>query len=389
MQASHITTNTFLEELVSTGYNHDDLQLLTEQMHRYVIRVFGIPRNLETLLSSISTKYNLHLVCLPSDREHHFFNAYLTGSFNQLQAASNSLSALSPNEAELGMVIVSALRKVSEKPKTFLHLGNNTLFLGKKTIIMGILNVTPDSFSDGGRFNKTDQALEQAYLMAEQGADIIDIGGESTRPGSVQITAEQELKRVMPVIEKIKEDQAFNTPLSIDTYKAAVARQALDAGVEMLNDVWGLKQNPDLGKLAAQYRVPICLMHNRNSTEYRNLLFDIIFELKESIKLAKEAGIADDQIIIDPGIGFGKDLEQNLTVMQHLEDICNIGYPVLLGTSRKSMIGKVLELPVDDRLEGTAATVACGIIAGVEIVRVHDVKQMKRVAKIIDAIFRR
>ncbi len=225
--------------------------------------------------------------------------------------------------------------------------------------------------------------------MAAEGADIIDIGGESTRPGSQDITAGEELKRVMPVIEALKKDHSFKIPLSIDTYKASVAEQALEAGVEMLNDVWGLKKDSEIGSVAACYRVPVCLMHNRSNTNYDDLIPNIIAEIGESIELAHQAGIKDNQIIIDPGIGFGKNLEQNLEVMFHLQAFSKLGYPMLLGTSRKSMIGKTLDLPTEERLEGTAATVALGVSAGADIVRVHDVMQMKRVAVMSDAITRR
>lgn len=270
-----------------------------------------------------------------------------------------------------------------------LNLGRIKLSLGERTYIMGILNVTPDSFSDGGRFDQVEKALEHAHQMAADGADIIDVGGESTRPGHTRISVEEELKRIMPVIEGLKKDHSFKLPLSVDTYKTEVADKALAAGVEMLNDVWGLKEDKKLGKVAAHYQVPICLMHNRNSTDYKDLIPDIIDELKESIELARQAGIDDSRIIIDPGIGFGKTYEQNLEVMRSLKDICDLGYPLLLGTSRKSIIAKTLNLPAGERVEGTAATQALGIAAGADIIRVHDVKEMKRVAMMTDAIVRR
>ncbi|MGM0652998.1 MAG: dihydropteroate synthase [Bacillota bacterium] len=270
-----------------------------------------------------------------------------------------------------------------------LDLGSIKLPLGERTLIMGILNVTPDSFSDGGRFDRVEKALEHAYRMAAEGADIIDIGGESTRPGHTPISAEEELSRIMPVIEGLINNHNFKLPLSIDTYKSEVAGRALAAGVKMLNDVWGLKKDKELGKLAAEHKVPICLMHNRSSTDYNDLIPDIIAELKESIELAHQADIDDRRIIIDPGIGFGKTYEQNLEVMRSLKDICSLGYPLLLGTSRKSIIAKTLNLPADERVEGTAATQVLGIAAGADIIRVHDVKEMKRVAMMTDAIVRR
>lgn len=270
-----------------------------------------------------------------------------------------------------------------------LQLGDKIYRLDQRTLVMGILNVTPDSFSDGGRFNRVENAVEQAFKMAEDGADIIDIGGESVRPGFVPITAEEELNRVIPVIKSLKNDPAFKLPVSIDTYKAAVAEEALKLGVEMINDVYGLKADHRLGKVAARYNVPICLMHNRDSTDYNDLIPDILAELGESTRIAHQANVKDEQIIIDPGIGFGKDLQQNLDVMYHLREFHSLGYPILLGTSRKSMIGKTLNLPLDERVEGTAATVAYGISAGADLVRVHDVLQMRRVADMTDAMVRR
>ena len=258
-----------------------------------------------------------------------------------------------------------------------------------KPSVMGILNVTPDSFSDGGNYTRVEKAVEQAFKMAEDGADIIDIGGESVRPGFIPISAEDELNRVMPVIIALKKDHTFPLPISIDTYKAAVAEEALKMGVEMVNDVYGFKADQKLAKVVADYNVPICLMHNRSSTDYKNLIADIIEEINESIQLAHQAGIKDEQIIIDPGIGFGKDLQQNLDVMYYLREFNSLGYPLLLGTSRKSMIGKTLHLPLEKRVEGTAATVAYGISAGVSLVRVHDVLQMRRVADMTDAMVRR
>ncbi len=260
--------------------------------------------------------------------------------------------------------------------------------LGERTLIMGILNITPDSFSDGGKFTKAATAVVQAVRMAEEGADIIDIGGESTRPGSTAVDEEEELRRVLPVIRAIREHVSI--PLSIDTYKSAVAEQAIAEGVHMINDVWGGKADRDMLPLAARKNVPVCLMHNKQKALYgHNPVMEIVTELEGCVTAALQAGIEADNIIIDPGVGFGKTLQHNLEVMHHLSEFRELGYPVLLGTSRKSLIGKVLDLPADDRREGTAATVALGIAAGVDIVRVHDVKEMRRVAVMTDAIVRR
>jgi dihydropteroate synthase len=260
-----------------------------------------------------------------------------------------------------------------------------SLDLKQRTLIMGILNVTPDSFSDGGRFTELSAAVEQAKLMIAQGADIIDIGGESTRPGSEPVTLQQELERVIPVIKAIR-DAGLQVPLSVDTYKAEVARQALEAGAHILNDIWGLKKESDMAGIAAEFACPIVLMHNRTVAVYDNFISDVIQDLLESVRLAHAAGIKDPQIILDPGIGFAKSYEQNLQLMNELHRIVEIGYPVLLGTSRKSMIRTALQLPPDDVLEGTAATVTMGIVQGCRIMRVHDVLSMKRVAVMTDAI---
>ena len=313
----------------------------------------------------------------------------LAGTDKSLVGLSERLKHFDDKTAEGGELILGLLRRARRKLHGMLQLGRYRLPLGKRTLIMGILNVTPDSFSDGGKFNSFSAAVARAHRMVEEGADIIDIGGESTRPGYRGISEAEELARVMPVIEALKGDPSFSAPLSIDTYKAAVAGEALQAGVEMVNDIWGLKADPQLGEVTASFGVPICLMHNRHSNVYCDLVPEVIFELQESIDLARAAGIAGDRIIIDPGIGFGKDLDQNLAVMHRLADFCGLGYPLLLGTSRKSMIGKTLDLPPEERLEGTAATVAYGIAAGADIVRVHDVKEMRRVVLMTDAMVRR
>ncbi|MCW3490516.1 dihydropteroate synthase [Dethiobacter alkaliphilus] len=252
------------------------------------------------------------------------------------------------------------------------------------TLIMGILNVTPDSFSDGGNYIDPQKAVQHALQMIEEGAHIIDVGGESTRPGFAAVSAQEEKARVIPVIRAIA--AATDVPISIDSYKAEVAEAALEAGAAMLNDVYGGKRDPAMLKLAAKAGVPICLMHNRNEALYQDLLAEIKADLLESVALAQEAGVRKENIILDPGIGFGKTPAHNLAVMQRLDELTALGYPMLLGTSRKSMIGKVLDLPVEERVEGTAATVAYGITRGCRIVRVHDISAMSRVARMTDAM---
>jgi dihydropteroate synthase len=291
-----------------------------------------------------------------------------------------------------------------------LQVGNHTFNWGSRTYVMGILNVTPDSFSGDGLLALSEDeargenaALQQAREFLADGADILDVGGESTRPGSQPVTADEELERVIPVITAIAEESP-DVLISIDTYKAGVAEEAFKAGAHILNDVWGLRADPELASVAAKYKAPVILMHNRSNpasvevrarlgnayigSEYQNLIEDVKRELLVSVELALKAGIEGSRIVLDPGIGFGKTREHNLELINRLDEIRALGYPVLLGPSRKSFIGFTLDLPADQRLEGTAATIAIGIGRGADIVRVHDVKEMVRVAKMTDAIVR-
>lgn len=245
-----------------------------------------------------------------------------------------------------------------------------------KGYIMGILNVTPDSFSDGGKFTTVDHAVKQALKMIDEGATIIDIGGESTRPGHETLAIEEEIQRVVPVIKALR--SVSNIPISIDTSKSQVGEAAILAGASMINDVWGFKRDPQLAQVAAKYNVPCCLMHNRDNKEYVSLIDDMVKDLHKSVQIALDAGIKESQIMIDPGIGFAKTVEDNLAVMKELATFKNLGYPILLGTSRKSMIGLTLNLPVDERLEGTLATTVMGYMKGCRIFRVHDVQENLR-----------
>ena len=257
----------------------------------------------------------------------------------------------------------------------------------KRTYIMGILNVTPDSFSDGGEFNNVECALKHATKMVEEGADIIDLGGESTRPGHNYVDVDEELKRVIPVIKKLKEE--LDIPISVDTYKAKVADESLKLGVEMINDVWGLRKDNEMASVIAKHNAYVCIMHNQDNTEYDKDIMKSIKEfLLESIDIAINAGIDKNKIILDPGIGFGKTYEQNLEVLKRLGELKILGYPILLGTSRKSVIGNTLDLPPKERVEGTIATTVLGIRDGVNIVRVHDVEKNLRAAKMADAIYK-
>jgi dihydropteroate synthase len=263
-------------------------------------------------------------------------------------------------------------------------IGNREFDTENHTYVMGILNVTPDSFSDGGKYNDLDHALFHAKEMVRDGADILDVGGESTRPGHVQISDEEEISRVVPVIEKLKAE--FGVPVSVDTYKSAVAKAALAAGADLVNDIWGLKYDEKMAGLIAETGAACCLMHNRNEAVYQDFLADFMEDMRESVRLAKAAGIADDRIILDPGVGFGKTYEMNLAIIRELGCMKELGYPVLLGTSRKSVIGLTLDLPSGEREEGTLATTVYGMTQGCAFVRVHDVRANKRAIRMTEAI---
>ena len=268
-----------------------------------------------------------------------------------------------------------------------MRIGSRDFATAGHTYIMGILNVTPDSFSDGGKFNQIDAALKHAEEMIRDGADVIDIGGESTRPGYTKISDEEETGRVVPVIEAVKKE--FEIPISVDTYKSRVAEAAAQAGADLINDIWGLKYDPHMAEVIAKSGLACCLMHNRDNTEYRNFMEDVKQDLRETIVLAKAAGIADDKIILDPGVGFAKSYENNLEVIRRLKEFNELKYPVLLGTSRKSVIGLTLDLPAAERVEGTIVTTVMAVEAGCMFVRVHDVKENHRAIQMAEAILDR
>jgi dihydropteroate synthase len=275
----------------------------------------------------------------------------------------------------------------------FLRFKKKELDLSSRTHLMGVLNVTPDSFSDGDKFFKLEDAVEQGIKMAEEGADIIDVGGESTRPGSDPVTLNEELSRVIPVIRALSEE--IHVLLSIDTYKAEVAKQALDAGAQMINDISALRFDPKMRKIAKEYDVPIVLMHIKGTPKnmqkdpwYEDVIGEITKYLNQSIKMAQDSGMDKEKIIIDPGIGFGKRLEDNLNILKNLKKFSILRCPILVGCSRKSFIGKILDLPVEERLEGSLAALAVVLMNGANMVRVHDVKESRRIARMVDAIIR-
>lgn len=263
-------------------------------------------------------------------------------------------------------------------------IGNRNFETGSHTYVMGILNVTPDSFSDGGNYNEIDKALFRVEEMINEGADIIDIGGESTRPGYEQISEEEEITRVVPVIERIK--ARFDIPVSLDTYKASVAEAGIQAGADLINDIWGLKGDDRMAAVIAKSGLPCCLMHNRKEAVYQNYIQDVLADLEETLEIAKQAGITREKIMLDPGIGFAKTYEQNLLLLQQLETMHSFGCPVLLGTSRKSVIGLTLDVPASERVIGTVATTVMGVMKGCSFVRVHDIRENVEAIKMTEAV---
>ena len=268
-----------------------------------------------------------------------------------------------------------------------MRIGNREFDVENRTYVMGILNVTPDSFSDGGKWNSMDRALVHVEEMLAEGMDILDIGGESTRPGSdYSMSPQEELERVMPYIQAVK--ARFDVPLSLDTYKSQVAEAGIAAGVDLINDIWGLKWDEEMARVIGEHDVACCLMHNKKKAEYKDFISDGLDDLRESIRLAETAGIREDGICLDPGIGFGKTYEMNLEMMKYVSLMQELEYPILLGTSRKSMIGLTLDLPADQREEGTLVTTVMGVMSGCGFVRVHDVKANLRAIKMTEAILR-
>ncbi len=262
-----------------------------------------------------------------------------------------------------------------------------SLTVGERTLVMGVLNYTPDSFSDGGKWNNVDVALKHMEEMVADGADIIDIGAESARPGFTPISAAEEIARLETILPRLV--AACPVPISVDTYKAETAEYAMSTGAHIMNDIWGLQYAPEPGKMAAvaaKYGVPVVVMHNQEGTEYDDIIEDMKRFFIRSAIIADQAGMSQDQIITDPGIGFGKDFDQNVYVMKHLQELTALPYPMLLGTSRKGFIGKILDLPVTERMEGTGTTCVAGVLAGCTIVRVHDVKSIVRMCKMADAL---
>jgi dihydropteroate synthase len=316
-------------------------------------------------------------------------DAILMGTEKQFEKLTLKLDQY-PDLQPLGQSLKETLKNISKIHYT-IRCRKKTLKLGKQTLLMGVLNVTPDSFSDGGLYFDKEKAIANGLRMVEEGADLIDIGGESTRPGSKPLGLEEELRRVIPVIESLA--KAVDVPISIDTYKSTLAQKAIEAGAQMINDISGLHFDLDLAKVAAREDIPLILMHIRGTpgtmqkdVHYQSLFSEILQSLKESILRAESAGLDPEQIIIDPGIGFGKNLEDNLLLIKNLQEFRILGKPILLGTSRKSFIGKILNADVTERLEGTLSSIAIGVLNGAHIIRCHDVLQAKRAIAVADAI---
>jgi dihydropteroate synthase len=322
-----------------------------------------------------------------ADFSDQYTDVFLSGSLKHFKQSIPQLKVQPWGLKKLAEELEAVIAASEKFPQRTYELGQHRLAITpEKTLVMGILNFTPDSFSDGGKFNNIDAALKHTEQMIKEGADIIDIGAESTRPyGSEKISAQEELDRLMPVLEKVL--TVASVPVSIDTYKSSVAREALKAGAHIINDIWGLQFDPEMAKVVAEYGVPVVIMHNQEGTTYqRDIMAHVLEFLRHSIEIGESAGISAANLIVDPGIGFGKTPSDNLVMMARLDELKSLGCPVLLGTSRKRFIGDILNTLPSERVEGTGATVALGIMKGANIVRVHDVQAIARIARMTDAI---
>jgi len=367
------------------------IELMLPKAEHLVMRVYGVRHTAanilkQTLLSNGGDAAVSYHCCLGGEAQ---TDVLLFATARQFRAACERLKEQAFGLAGLVEQIEVLLDRNTRAPQP-LKTKNADFIWGSRTYIMGIVNITPDSFSKDGLAaseNPAESAARQAMRFQAEGADIIDVGGESTRPGHAPVSADTEKERILPAIRAIKD--AVDLPVSVDTFKAEVAQAALEAGADWINDIWGLQFDPGMAAVAAQYHAPVVLMHNQEGTAYQSLMGDIIAFLAKSIAIAEKAGVPKEHIMVDPGIGFGKTADQNLEVLKYLADLKTLGYPILVGTSRKSLIGKVLQLPEDHRVEGTAATVALAIANGADIVRVHDVAQMTLVSRMADAVVRR
>ncbi len=388
----HITTvREALHEMGKVGVDATGIKLMTGKTLHYNLKIEGIDPRTANLLKQemLSVGGDAALDRKDLDCSAQSTDALLMGNQKQFEKLTLNLDQYADLRS-LAHSLKDTLQALSKTQHT-IRCRKKTFKLGKKTLLMGVLNVTPDSFSDGGLFFHSEKAIAHGLKMVEEGADFIDIGGESTRPGSKPLGLQEELRRIIPVIESLAKE--VDVPISIDTYKSAVAQEAIKAGAEMINDISGLHFDPGLAQVAAKEDVPLILMHIRGNPEtmqkdvhYDSLFSEILQYLKESIHRAESAGLDPEQIIIDPGIGFGKTVEDNLLIIKNLLEFRVLGKPLLLGTSRKSFIGKILNAEVTERLEGTLSSIAIGVLNGAHIIRCHDVIQAKRATAVADAI---
>jgi len=388
----HITNaNEAIQQMKRVGVDPTGVKLMEGKTLHFNLKVEGIDPRKANLLKQemLSLGGDVAVDGRGLDCSTKLTDALLMGTQKHFEKLILKLEQY-PDLQPLGQSIKETLKNIS-KTHYSIRCRKRTLTLGKRTLLMGVLNVTPDSFSDGGLFFDKEKAIAHGLKMVEEGADIIDIGGESTRPSSKPLELEEELRRVIPVIESLAKEVAV--PISIDTYKSTVAQRAIQAGAEIINDISGLHFDPSLAKVAAKEDTPLVLMHIRGTPEtmqkdvhYNSLFSEILQYLKESIQRAESAGLDPRQIIIDPGIGFGKTVEDNLLIIKNLYEFRILGKPILLGTSRKTFIGKILNTEVGDRLEGTLSSIAIGVLNGAHIIRSHDVLQAKKAIAVADAI---
>lgn len=388
----HITNaREAIQEMGKVGVDPTGMKLMKGKTLHYNLKVEGIDPRTANLLKQemLSLGGDAALDKRGLDCSTSTTDALLMGTERQFQKLSTKLEQY-PHLNSIGQSLGEILRNLSRAHYT-LRCRKRTFGLGRQTLLMGVLNVTPDSFSDGGLFFDKEKAIAHGLKMVEEGADFIDIGGESTRPGSKPLELDEELRRVIPVIESLAKET--DVPISIDTYKSTVARKAIEAGAQIINDISGLHLDPSLSEVAAKEDVPLVLMHIRGNPEtmqkdvhYESLFSEIIQYLKDSIQRAESAGVDPEQIIVDPGIGFGKTVEDNLLILKNLKEFKVLGKPLLLGTSRKTFIGKILNAGVTERLEGTLASIVVGVLNGAHIIRCHDVLQTKKAIAIADAV---
>lgn len=380
------------EELKKIGVSQEGKKILSQKAHLYLIKIEGLSSQAVNLLKQemLSVSADAAISKEVASFTVSESDVLLMGTEAHYKKIIPRLRKQPFNLFHLSHQLEQVLKNI-KREKFVLFLGNKKLNLMKKVVIMGILNLTPDSFYDKGKYSQKEKALARVEEMISQGADLVDVGGESTRPRAIKVSVEEELKRVIPVIDRIK--ALFQIPVSIDTYKARVAQEAIEAGADMINDISGLRFDPEMKQVVAQYKVPLVIMHIKGTPGdmqdnpcYDSLMGEIISYLAEGIKIAQEAGIDKEKIVIDPGIGFGKTVKHNLEIIKKLSELKSLGRPILIGVSRKSFIGNILNLPLGERLEGSLAATCLAVSKGARIVRTHDVRETRRVVDLTEAI---